>query len=80
MRGARAFDDSEKELLGVLQAHLANGRALAQNVSAAKERPLCPELFSRLGFTPRESDVLFWLTQARPRTKSRRCSACAATP
>jgi DNA-binding CsgD family transcriptional regulator len=65
MRDGRAFDDTEKEVLRAVQPHLANGRVLASALSAAKEQPLQAETFSRAGFTPRECDVLFWLTQGK---------------
>lgn len=65
MRDGRAFDASEKEVLAAVQPHLANGRVLARALSAAKEVPLEARVFSRAGFTPRECDVLYWLTQGK---------------
>jgi DNA-binding CsgD family transcriptional regulator len=65
MRDGRAFDAAEKELLEAVQPHLSNGRVLARALSAAKEVPLEARVFSRAGFTPRECDVLFWLTQGK---------------
>jgi DNA-binding CsgD family transcriptional regulator len=63
--GGMAFDTADKELLAALQPHLINAHRLAQAVSAGRELPLSPELFCRAGFTPRESEVLFWLTQGK---------------
>lgn len=34
-------------------------------MTAGLETPTSPELFARAGFTSRESDVLFWLTQGK---------------
>lgn len=61
MRDGRAFDRKEKELLALVQPHLANGRALALATTAAADTPISPELLAQAGFTPRESDVLYWL-------------------
>ncbi|MDX2088090.1 MAG: helix-turn-helix transcriptional regulator [Kofleriaceae bacterium] len=65
MRESKAFDQREKAVLEILQPHLANGRALALLVTEAKDLPVAPELFAHAGFTPRECDVLFWLTRGK---------------
>lgn len=65
LRDRRPFDDKEKAILSELQPHLANGRALAIAVSASKQLPLSPELFASAGFTTRQSEALYWLTQGR---------------
>lgn len=65
LRDGRPFDPEEKALLGELQPHLANGRALAEAVSTAKTMEISPELFVRAGFTARESEALYWLTQGK---------------
>lgn len=65
LRDGRPFDESEKTLLELLQPHLANGRRLALALSAAGEMPIVPELFARAGYTPRECDVLYWLTRGK---------------
>jgi len=59
------FDRNEKALLELLQPHLANGRAIAFAASAVRDLPIAPELFLRAGYTPRECDVLFWLTRGK---------------
>ena len=64
-RGGGRFRAREKELLALGQPHLANARRLALAQSAVAEVALAPELFACLGFTPRESDVLHWLTQGK---------------
>jgi DNA-binding CsgD family transcriptional regulator len=65
LRDGRPFDRGEKELLGLVQPHLSNGRKLALAMTAAEDTPLSPELFAGVGFTPRESDVLYWLTRGK---------------
>jgi DNA-binding CsgD family transcriptional regulator len=65
LRDGRAFDHKEKEMAAMLQPHLANGRQLALAVTAAKDVPVTPEIFGEAGFTPRESDVIYWLTQGK---------------
>ena len=64
-RDGGIFSREEKELLELLQPHLANARQLAFAVTAANEVPLSPELFHRAGYTPRECDVIYWLTQGK---------------
>lgn len=61
----KPFGKEEKALLELLQPHLANGRRLAFATSAARDLPITPELFLRAGYTPRECDVLFWLTRGK---------------
>lgn len=65
LRDGKPFDEREKELLRALQPHLANGRKLALAMTAAEDTPIAPELFARAGFTPRECDVLYWLTRGK---------------
>ncbi|WP_169927439.1 helix-turn-helix transcriptional regulator [Labilithrix luteola] len=65
MRDGRPFDADEKQLLAAIQPHLANGRELAHALTSAKDLLVTPELFGRVGFTPRQSEVLFWLTQGK---------------
>ncbi|MCW5832588.1 MAG: hypothetical protein KIS78_09280 [Labilithrix sp.] len=65
LRDGRPFDRGEKELLALIQPHLSHGRRMAFAITAAENAPLSPELFAGVGFTPRESDVLYWLTQGK---------------
>lgn len=65
LRDGRPFDRAEKDLLHLVQPHLANGRKLAFAVTASEDTPVTPELFAGAGFTPRESDVLYWLTRGK---------------
>lgn len=66
-RGGRAdYSERDRIMLGHAQHHLANARCLA--LARQKMRPesaLEPVRFCHLGFTPRESDVAFWLTQGK---------------
>ena len=59
------FVARDKELLALAQPHLANARHLALAQREVESVPPTPELFARLGFTPRGSEVLYWLTQGR---------------
>lgn len=59
------FTTREKNMLELLQPHLSNARRLAHAATAGREVPLVPEVFCRQGFTPRESDVIFWLAQGK---------------
>lgn len=65
LRDGRPFGEDELEQLRFVQPHLANGRRLALAITASGEIPLTPELFELAGFTPRECDVLAWLTQGK---------------
>lgn len=64
-RDDRIFDQEDKQFLEILQPHLSNARNLALAVTAAGDAPIAPEIFSHAGFTPRESDVIYWLTQGK---------------
>lgn len=59
------FVARDKELLALAQPHLANVRYLALAQRDVEGVPPSPELFARMGFTPRGSEVLYWLTQGR---------------
>jgi DNA-binding CsgD family transcriptional regulator len=59
------FVARDKELLALAQPHLANVRRLALAQREARDVPPSPEIFARMGFTPRGSEVLYWLTQGR---------------
>jgi DNA-binding CsgD family transcriptional regulator len=64
-RAGGDFRRAEKELLRLAQPHLANARQLALALTAVQHLPLEPEVFARLGFTARESEVISWLTYAK---------------
>lgn len=64
-RGGSAFCANEKSLLELAQPHLANARQLALAHAAAQEVLLSPGTFAQAGFTPRESETIFWLTQGK---------------
>ncbi len=65
LRDGRPFDDAEKAVFAAVQPHLSHGRRLALAMTAADGTPISPELFERAGFTPRECDVIHWLTQGK---------------
>ena len=64
-RAGGDFTPHEKEMLTLAQPHLANLRQLASALTAAREIPLEPGLFESLGLTPRECEVIYWLTQGK---------------
>jgi len=59
------FRKPDKEVLEIIQPHLANARQIALAVSASADFPVRPEIFARAGFAPRECDVIYWLTQGK---------------
>jgi DNA-binding CsgD family transcriptional regulator len=64
-RGSSDFSERDKELLARAQVHLSNARHLAMASTAAREVPLSPDFLARVGFTRRECDVVYWLTQGK---------------
>ncbi|HVE16930.1 MAG TPA: LuxR C-terminal-related transcriptional regulator, partial [Chthoniobacterales bacterium] len=65
LRDGKPFDQGEKDLLEELQPHLSNARKLALAVSSTQDISVTPEIFAQAGFTPRECDVIFWLTRGK---------------
>jgi len=64
--GTVDYTERDRVLLGLAQAHLANARKLAHARTAARgELPPDPKDFERAGFSPRESEVLVWLTEGK---------------
>jgi DNA-binding CsgD family transcriptional regulator len=64
--GTVDFSERDRELLTLAQAHLSNARQLALARSAARrETPIDPGAFVRAGFSPREGEVLVWLTEGK---------------
>lgn len=59
------FNTEEKNLLDLAKPHLLNARQVALARSGSEEVALSPEVFAGLGFTPREGDVVYWLTQGK---------------
>lgn len=64
-RSGGIFHARDKEWLAIAQPHLANARRIAQAQTAAHDIPHHPALYSRCGFTPRQSEVIHWLTQGK---------------
>lgn len=64
-RGRGHFTDKERALLELAQAHLGTAYQMAVALSELSPGQLSPELFSNCGFTPRESEVLYWLTEGK---------------
>lgn len=61
--GGADFSERDRAVIAKLQPHLASARALA------RERPgsgaMTPEIFLRLGLTPREAEVFHWLVEGK---------------
>ena len=64
-RAGSDFTPRERELAALARPHLGGARHLARALSAEKTRALTPELLTRMHFTSRESDVLYWLTEGK---------------
>jgi DNA-binding CsgD family transcriptional regulator len=64
-RGGSDFSPRERELVSLARAHLSSARHLAVALSAGKEMPLTLQLLARMNFTPRESEVLYWLVEGK---------------
>lgn len=65
LRDKGAFNANDKRVLKLLQPHLSNARQLALATTAVSDLTLSPEIFASVGFTTRESDVIYWLTQGK---------------
>lgn len=63
-RSGGIFKAKEKRRLELTQPHLANARLVAMAQSATRIDLVTPDMFKG-NFTPRECDVLFWLTQGK---------------
>lgn len=59
------FGERDKQLLALAQPHLIDARRLAQAHTANKGRSATPAIFGRAGFTPRESEILYWLIEEK---------------
>lgn len=64
--GTVDYTERDRVLLRLAQTHLANACQLARARTAARsESPPDPTHFERAGFSPRESEVLVWLTEGK---------------
>lgn len=64
--GNREFTERDRILLTIGQQHLTNSRQLAlARQKVRDEFPLDAASFTRAGFTPRESEVAYWLTEGK---------------
>ncbi len=52
-------------MLALAQSHLTDARRLAMAHTANEGIPATPGAFVRVGFTSRESEVLYWLVQGK---------------
>ncbi len=59
------FRAADKELLALAQPHLANARRLALAQSVVLDPALDPEAFTAFGYSPRQSEILYWILQGK---------------
>lgn len=65
-QGPVQFDERDRLMLTLAQPHLANALKLALARQKVRDVvPLGPDIFCRAGFTPRESEVAYWLTEGK---------------
>ncbi|WPJ94796.1 helix-turn-helix transcriptional regulator [Coraliomargarita algicola] len=64
-KGYVDYSSRERELLSLAQSQLANARLLAHEHSKKLHHKIDPKILNRAGFTPREADVLVWLTEGK---------------
>jgi|GEM_PF-815018 len=64
--GSGDFTEADRALLALAQAHLVNARKLALARRRVRtEFPLDPLTFCRAGFTTRQAEVAYWLTEGK---------------
>lgn len=64
--GTAEFTHRDRLILTIGQEHLVNSRRLAlARQKVRDEFPLDPAIFTRIGFTPRESEVACWLIEGK---------------
>ena len=65
-RGRRDFDDRDRLMLTLGQSHLSNSRQLALSRQKVRDEfPIEPASFCRVGLTPRESEVGYWVVEGK---------------
>ncbi|MCH8541631.1 MAG: LuxR C-terminal-related transcriptional regulator [Opitutales bacterium] len=64
-RSGRSFSEKDREALTLLQPHLVNARNLARATSPVNPDEIRQSHFVGLGLTPRETDVLIWMTRGK---------------
>lgn len=62
-QGGPDFTEAERALLGLLQPHLSNARALAHDRAATGDFQV--EDFGGMGLTPREMEVFHWVVEGK---------------
>lgn len=63
--GSRDYSATDREILRLAQPHLTNAWKIAQTRTDDPPPTVEPGFFCRVGFKPRESEVLFWLTEGK---------------
>lgn len=65
-QGPVQFDERDRLMLTLAQPHLANALKLAlARQKTCDGVPLGPETFAQAGYTPRECEVAYWLTEGK---------------
>ncbi len=71
--GTVEYNERDRLILELAQPHLANARRLAHARTPARgSGPLDPAQFELAGFSPRESEVLLWLTEGKTNSEMAR--------
>ena len=64
--GTIHFTERDRVLLTIAQQHLTNSRRLADARKKVRDEfPLDASTFAKAGFSPRESEVAYWLTEGK---------------
>jgi DNA-binding CsgD family transcriptional regulator len=64
-RAGGTYQPADRDLLWVLQPHLANATRLADSYASLEEAVADPEVFARAGLSRREAEVLGWLARGK---------------
>jgi len=65
-QGPVQFDERDRLMLTLAQPHLSNALKLASSRQKARdEMSLWPKTFEQAGYTPRECEVAYWLTEGK---------------
>lgn len=71
--GTVEYNERDRLILELAQPHLSNAHRLAQARTATRgAEPLDPVQFEQAGFSPRESEVLLWLTEGKTNSEMAR--------
>ncbi|SHJ27377.1 regulatory protein, luxR family [Rubritalea squalenifaciens DSM 18772] len=63
--GSQDFTVEERALLDLCQTHLSNARSLVFSLADQQDKQVSPDALYASGLTPREADVLTWLSEGK---------------